>query len=578
MSIRGLLAVVLSFSILAPLVAQTGSAPPPPKAGEEIEGGTPAWIRAETPDERKARLGTSEDPGLDPDPDREWERFGYKFKVERYPREFASYEDQPPGMVRPMAQVNFAFEIYQQNDKYVWVWMPTVEEILAAGQVEPPLEQSSIYTEPQIAYLRRIAPEFTPLNPGDSAKVIRFENSSRGLPSEGSWRNSATIADMNGDGHPDIIAPPERGGHSIMPAIFLGDGKGNWTPWADAVWPVELQYGNVVAADFNGDGIMDLAFGQHLTGPRVLLGDGKGRFRDASEGMADEVFPTRRVVAADVNANGQMDLIALYEGAARDTSAASSKIRVYINQGKAASWKVVDGAAPNDFVSGDWLAVGKFNKDRYPDLVSSNQYFQRPETLFQSTGPAKWKVVDWQDGALVPYLSTYGPVATGRFSSRTLDDAIVTFGRVFLTDVDPRLVPHPELKTVVGVDRISFTGKVPTRTSIMRWEARGGISGIAAGDFDGDGHLDILMTRNDPREVVLLLGDGKGGFSRATVEGLDLASNTNYDLTVGDVNGDGLPDVLLMYESAEQTRFGRQNGSIRLFLNRGVEKPAAAKR
>ncbi|HEX6177494.1 MAG TPA: VCBS repeat-containing protein [Thermoanaerobaculia bacterium] len=564
MIVRVLFAVVVSLSMFAPLAAQTA-----PAAAGEIDGGTPKYIKDETPEERRERVG-NEDPGLNPDPNKLFTRKGRQWKIERYDRRFAAY-DKGAGLVRPMANVNFAFEIYQQNDKYVWVWMPTVEELKTAGEAPLDPQKASLFTEPQIAYLKRIAPEFEELSVPEARKVIRFEQSSKGLPSEGSWRNSGTFADMNGDGHLDIIAPPERGARSIMPAIFLGDGKGGWTPWAAAVWPRELQYGNVVAADFNSDKKMDLVFGQHLQAPIVLLGDGKGRFTIANNGM-EEQFATRRAAVADVDADGDLDVIALWEGPAPGSRVSAGRLRAYINENRAQSWRRVDIAAAEELVAGDWLAVGKFNKDRYPDFATANIYFQRPETLFRSTGAAKWNVVDWQDGVLVPYLSIYGPVTTGRFGSRDLDDAIVTYHRTFPTDVNPDLVKQPSYSSVVGIDRISFAGKQPTRTPILRFAGDRPIGGVASADFDGDGKNDILYTRHSPREAVLLLGDGKGRFTRATVEGLDLAENPNYDVSVADVNRDGRPDVLVLFESTSDSPFGRQNGSVRFFLNRGGAK------
>jgi hypothetical protein len=122
----------------------------------------------------------------------------------------------------------------------------------------------------------------------------------------------------------------------------------------------------------------------------------------------------------------------------------------------------------------------------------------------------------------------------------------------------------------VGIDRISFAGKQPKRTPVVRWTGLRGITGLAVADFDGDGNDDIIYTRYDPREAVVLLGDGKGGFTRATISGLKLEPNTNYDITIADVNGDGRPDVILMYESAASTVLAARDGSIQVFLNRGA--------
>ena len=78
-----------------------------------------------------------------------------------------------------------------------------------------------------------------------------------------------------------------------------------------------------------------------------------------------------------------------------------------------------------------------------------------------------------------------------------------------------------------------------------------------------------MFTRDRPREAVLLLGDGKGGFERVALEGLVVAPQRNYDLGVADVNGDDRPDVILMYEAQSTTAMAAKDGSIQVFLNRG---------
>lgn len=58
----------------------------------------------------------------------------------------------------------------------------------------------------------------------------------RGLPRSGQWRDGFAVADINDDGHMDIVFGPARksfGG----PAIFLGDSKGNWSRWSAATFP-----------------------------------------------------------------------------------------------------------------------------------------------------------------------------------------------------------------------------------------------------------------------------------------------------------------------------------------------------
>lgn len=584
MLIRSTIVVLLSIMTTAQAFAQVtpSSSASQGVSSSEIDGGTPDYIRPESAEQRRLRLGTAEDPGLNPDPKQEFWRFGHRYVIERYDRKFAAY-DAALGHVRPFAMANFAYEIYQQNEKYVWTWMPltveeTKEQAVAAGRhtADAPAAKVNPYTDLQVGYLKKIAPEYELLEPPKSPKTIRFEPSSTGLPEGGSWRNGGALADMNGDGFVDIVAPPQRG-LTMLPSIFLGDGKGNWKIW-NAVWPYEFQYGTVVAADFNGDKKMDVAAAVHLAGVRVFLGDGKGNFTDASKGLPARDFPTRRIVVADVDRDGDPDLLAIYEGpSGSGTALGGSRVRAYLNENKASEWKGILAAQPEDITGGDWLATGRFNDDNIPDFVTSSNYFQATDILYRSTGKAKWAKVK-SDGFLVPYLSVHTAVAAGAFSSKKRDDALIAYQRHWPTELDPSIVRKPSFGRAIGIDRISFTGPEPKRIPVVRFESEAPISGIAVADFDGDRNLDFMYSRYAPREFVLMLGDGKGGFSRATIEGMPAQPAPNYDLHVGDVNGDKRPDIMVMYESASGSRLGFQNGSIQVFLNRGPATAVAATR
>jgi hypothetical protein len=543
-------------------------------AAQVPDGGMPAYVRPETPEQRRARLGTAEDPGVDPDPSKHFWRFGRSFHIEKFDRTWSAADQKDPAFIRPYAPLNVIKELYQQNDKFVWVWMPdyTVEETL------PPPKEASGLTADQIKTYESLRGEFATVDVPESGKALRFVESSNGLPQGGSYRNSLAVADINEDGCPDIVTPPQRGGNGI-PEIYLGDCKGHWTGWAKTTWPFRMDYGSVVAADFNRDGHVDLAFGIHLQGVKVLLGDGKGNFVDASSGIASD-FPTRRVAVADVDHDGYPDVVALSEGPAAAMAGMGGnqpKMRVYLNREKGKSWQMQDVSASNDPIGGDWLSVGNFNTDAYPDFLAASVYFNGPDIIWASSGKQQYKNVG--GGTLVPWLSYYFANTTGHFTSKKFDDAILSYVRTWPDNVDARVVPPPASKSVSGIDRISFSGKEPVRTSIIRWTASHPVWGMAAADIDGDGNLDLLFTQANPRTLEILLGDGKGHFRRASVEGLALPTNTNYDIKVADVNGDGKPDIILAYESAELTAFAAKNGSVHVFLNRGMtEAPKQAEK
>jgi hypothetical protein len=540
----------------------------------EPDGGVPHYIKAETPQQRKDRLGTAEDPGLDPDPAKKFWRFGRNFHIEKFDKRWANFQDAEPGYVLPFALLNVQKEIYQVNDKWVWAWMPEMSAEEEAAALTPKV--TSPYPDKSVAYFKKMRPEFFETWPKQSGVTVRFEESSEGLPTAGSWRNSGTVADMNGDGCPDIVAPPERAGGNI-PAIFLGDCKGHWKYWSDIKWPKSVDYGSVVAADFNKDGKMDLAFAVHLTGVYVFLGDGKGHFTDVTKGLPITGFPTRRIIVSDVDGDGYPDLVAIGEGPTsprEHVDDSLSRLRVFFNRDKGTRWENADVAPQNSSVAGDWLTAGNFNGDKTPDFLGASVYFGGSSNLFLSSGPKSWKPA-YTEGDIMPGMGYYFASTAGKFSSKTRDDAIVSYLRFWPNDLPEQIIPAPPAATVVGVDRVSFSGGEPKRTPILRWNGKTAIWGLGSGDFNGDGNLDFIFTRFDPREAVLMLGDGKGNFTQAKLEGLPLPPNTNYDLLVADVNKDGLPDVILMYESAAKTVGGR-NGAIRVFLNKGATKADTA--
>jgi hypothetical protein len=82
-------------------------------------------------------------------------------------------------------------------------------------------------------------------------------------------------------------------------------------------------------------------------------------------------------------------------------------------------------------------------------------------------------------------------------------------------------------------------------------------SGAALFDFDGDGRLDLLLLQNGGP------GGAKNRLYRQEENGrfTDVSAGFNMGVAVGDVNNDGLPDVLIT-----------QYGAVRLFLNQGKGK------
>jgi len=113
----------------------------------------------------------------------------------------------------------------------------------------------------------------------------------------------AAIADVNGDGKPDIVAT-----HHELNAItvLLGDGRGGFTEANGSPFDFGVSLFNLIITDVNRDGRMDIVAtsGNSL---RVLLGDGRGAFKpEAPIPVGPGAW---RVAAADLNGDGAIDVV-----------------------------------------------------------------------------------------------------------------------------------------------------------------------------------------------------------------------------------------------------------------------------
>jgi|SRR5579872_752724 len=367
------------------------------------------------------------------------------------------------------------------------------------------------------------------------------------------------LADFNGDGRLDVAvtnsvcgllctpAPPNAGSVSIL----FGFGDGTFVGTSDYSLPPSpnLSNGSMLSADFANNGNLDIAVaGTSQSAIGLLLGNGDGTFQYATTD-----FPTgtgtAAIAAGDLRNNGDLDLVSA-NNPCTPTSCPPGTVSVLLGNGDGTFQTHVDYTAGIQ----PWgVALGSFRNNGTLDIAAANYQsnsisillgvgdgtFQTQVAYPTGANPQQIAIGDFnKDG--YPDLA----VATGSGTSVLLGKGNGTFdGQVSYGPAASGLITA-DFNGDGNLDLVLSTGFILIGNGDGTFQAPIAIpiqgASLAAADFNGDGKLDLAAVAVEEPAALLALGNGDGTFQPPV--GYWVETAFAWALTVGDFNGDGVPD------------------------------------
>jgi hypothetical protein len=397
--------------------------------------------------------------------------------------------------------------------------------------------------------------------------------------------NYLVTGDFNGDGKKDVA--------TSIGQIFLNNGSGTFTAVSTAAFPAPIQGGiypgqYLATGDFNKDGKLDLAVENELTGAvDVFLGQGGGTF----SGAGSYALPTGAdLVVTDLDGDGNPDL---YFGLGNTQGFGGeivSSDRSYALLGKGDGTFQGAPSEPFSYYNLQTIAVTgaasastgnvfDLNGDKKLDvLILTETSTQTPVsfafTAYLGNGDGTFKT---GPSSAVP--STYpvngNPVPVTGVSTY----AIADFNGDGIPDLAYAVVDgNSGVGYFVALGNGDGSFKAPTYVVPNPYGAgaddiTNSIQGMTSADFNHDGKADLIyydigtafLNQNQPVSVtdeVIQLGNGDGTFqppilvplSGGTPDSLEISGGITSLIDtcpalIGDVNGDGFPDLLVFQQS-----------------------------